>query len=96
MKCNSHRLAERDLLQAIAYYNGRAPSLGSEFLDAFDEGVSLLRRHPRAGPAVRGAIRRLSMARFPYNIIYRIAADSIRILAVAHQKRSPHYWESRR
>lgn len=96
MNCVSHPLAELDLLHAIAYYDERTPGLGTEFLRGFEEALTVIRRHPEAAPAVRGKIRRLVMPRFPYNIIYRITVDTIRILAVAHQKRSHTYWVHRR
>jgi hypothetical protein len=34
--------------------------------------------------------------RFPFALVYRIAPDdSLRVLAVAHDKRKPGYWRSR-
>ena len=95
MKCVAHRLAERDLIDAIAYYEQQAPGLGAEFLTAFEEALALIQRHPAGAPSVRGQIRRLVMPRFPYNILYRRASDCIRILAVAHQRRSQGYWADR-
>lgn len=59
MNSVSHRLAELDLLHAIAYYDEQAPGLGAEFLRAFEEALAVIRRHPEAAPAVRGEIRRL-------------------------------------
>ena len=95
MRCVSHRLAQQDLLNAIAYYDEQTPGLGAEFLEAFDEAVAFIRRYPEGAPAVRGQIRRLVMPRFPYNIIYRLAGDHLRVLAVAHQRRSDQFWSDR-
>lgn len=39
---------------------------------------------------------RCLLKRFPYGIIYAQLDERILILAVAHAKRSPGYWESRR
>jgi hypothetical protein len=36
------------------------------------------------------------VAKFPYQIVYRISADEIRILAFAHLKRRPGFWRHRR
>jgi hypothetical protein len=33
--------------------------------------------------------------KFPYLLIYKVKEDCIFILAVAHGKRKPGYWESR-
>jgi plasmid stabilization system protein ParE len=39
--------------------------------------------------------RRLVLQRFPYNVFYRVGAEAIVIVAVAHQKRRPAYWAAR-
>ncbi|MHB9003921.1 MAG: type II toxin-antitoxin system RelE/ParE family toxin [Coriobacteriia bacterium] len=41
-------------------------------------------------------IRKLVLAKFPYSLIYEIDGDVVLILAVAHQRRRPHYWRERR
>ena len=33
---------------------------------------------------------------FPYALFYSLYAQEVRILAVAHQRRRPFYWEDRR
>lgn len=33
---------------------------------------------------------------FPYQVVYRVGADEIRILAFAHLKRRPGFWRRRR
>ncbi|MFB3820344.1 MAG: type II toxin-antitoxin system RelE/ParE family toxin, partial [Candidatus Methylomirabilales bacterium] len=40
--------------------------------------------------------RRVVVARFPYSIVYREDAESIVIVAVAHQRRRPGYWRGRK
>ena len=95
MKCRTHLLAEQELLEAATHYHDQHPGLGAGFLEAFEEAIAFLRRHPRGAPIIDGELRRLVMPRFPYNIIYRIAGTTIRILAVSHHKRSPSHWADR-
>jgi hypothetical protein len=33
--------------------------------------------------------------KFPYNVVYRVSGDLVRIYAIAHAKRRPGYWKSR-
>jgi plasmid stabilization system protein ParE len=40
--------------------------------------------------------RRMLVSGFPYQIVYRVTADEIRILAFAHLKRCPGFWRRRR
>jgi toxin ParE1/3/4 len=37
----------------------------------------------------------LLIKRFPYQLIYRVEADTITVYAVAHLKRKPGYWRDR-
>lgn len=37
--------------------------------------------------------RRLLVGRFPYQVVYRLRATEIVIVAVAHLKRRPGYWK---
>ena len=90
-----HRLAEQEVLKAVAHYEQQAPGLGADFLSAVMETRDLLRRHPRAGPIVQGDARRLVLRRFPYSVVYSLVGGEPRILAVAHQSRSPTYWRDR-
>jgi hypothetical protein len=35
------------------------------------------------------------LQRFPYGVIYRVAGDTLRILAIAHRRQRPGYWHGR-
>jgi hypothetical protein len=36
------------------------------------------------------------VARFPYSIVYKQDPDKIVIVAIAHQRRRPGYWQRRK
>jgi len=40
--------------------------------------------------------RRALVTKFPYAVVYREIQDEIEIIAIAHLKRRPKYWSSRR
>lgn len=40
-------------------------------------------------------IRRAAVRGFPYRIVYTVGAESIEVLAFAHDKRKPGYWRDR-
>jgi len=88
-----NRLAERELAEAVEFYEGARLGLGEEFLDEVDHAIIFLGRYPEAAPRVGREIRSFVLPRFPYSLIYRpLGSGQIRILAVAHQKRRPRYW----
>ncbi len=89
-------LAERELVEAAAYYESERRELGQEFLDSVSQALAFALRFPQASPTARGQIRSLVISRFPYSILYRpLTQGGVRVLAVAHQKRRPGYWRGR-
>ena len=91
-----HPLAEQELVEATNYYEQENRELGLEYLTEVEGAVTLLSRYPYAGLVVQGFVRRLILPKFPYSLLYRIVEeDLIRVLAVAHHKRSPQYWIER-
>ncbi len=93
-----HPEAEEDLRDAAEFYRERAGNrLSQSFLAEFEQSVNVLLQHPGLGPAWRGGgRRRYLMKRFPYSLIYTVAGEEIRILAIAHHSRRPGYWRGRK
>ena len=91
-----HPLAEQELNDAASYYNAVSPGLGVTFLDEVERALKQIREHPNAAPLVNQVVRRKVVRRFPYSVMYSVQAGTIRILAVANQKRRPFYWRGRR
>jgi len=90
-----HPLAEQELTAAALYYEERAAGLGADFLTEIERTESFLTQFPVAGRILSGGSRRVSLRRFPYYLIFRIDSDRLFILAVAHHRRAPGYWQSR-
>lgn len=91
-----HPLADQELNEAAGYYNSISPGLGLAFLDEVEHAVAMILEHPEAAPLVNRTIRRKLVRRFPYSVMYLVQSDTIRILAIANQKRRPFYWSGRR
>lgn len=94
-----HRSARSELIRAAERYEDQADGLGDAFLTEVSAGLTLLQEHPEAGEVIvqrpRRPIRRWVLERFPYTIIY-VPGVRLRVLAVAHARRLPGYWSSRR
>ncbi len=86
--------AETEAAEASLFYQQEA-DLGDTFLDELEERISLLRRLPLSGTPIGSRIRKLTLTRFPYSIIYYVHQDKIVIAAVAHHRRKPNYWSDR-
>jgi plasmid stabilization system protein ParE len=90
-----HHLADRELAEAIQFYEDRVPGLGSRFHDHVRRAVDFLREFPLASPVLDYGVRKRVVRKFPYNVLYSVEDDYLFILAVAHHKRRPNYWIDR-
>jgi toxin ParE1/3/4 len=89
--------ALKELQGAVDFYEGNANAkLGQEFVLEFERAVNLILANPQIGVVFRGNRHRFSLRRFPYNIIYHIGTEELRIVAIAHQRRRPAYWTHRK
>lgn len=91
-----HYLAERELNDAAAYYERERVGLGMAFLDELERCIEYVLDHPEAAPLVGRRARRKLLSRFPYGLVYSIADDQLRILAIMNLKRRPFYWKRRK
>lgn len=97
MRYTLHPDAESDPREAAAFYREQADNaLALSFLGEFESSIDMLLRHPGLGALWRHRKRRYGMRRFPYSLVYSVAGDEIRILAIAHHSRRPGYWSGRK
>jgi plasmid stabilization system protein ParE len=91
------RAAADELDEAIGWYESYRRGLGAEFYAAIQETLALISEHEEAGTPVAGdpRTRRLLVARFPFQVVYRLTPTETIILAFAHRKRRPGYWQDR-
>ena len=87
--------AQRELDDAVAWYDEQAAGLGREFLDELDRAVRRVLSFPLSYPEIEPGIRRCRLARFPYGLIYGIDGENLVVVAVAHLHRQPRYWIDR-
>ena len=89
--------AEAELIGAARTYAEKAgKDPGIAFIDEFERCIDLLCQRPHLGMTWMGSTRRFPLRRFPYSIVYRIEDEFIRVIALAHQRRRPGYWQRRR
>jgi plasmid stabilization system protein ParE len=88
--------AEREMLEAEAWFEERQPELGRRFRASVDETIERVREFPLAFPVVHGQKRRALVPRFPYAIYFALISDTIVVASVVHGHRDPAVWRSRR
>ena len=90
-----HQAAEDELLNEIGYLELRVPGLGRRFYAQVRKAESLIAQFPESAQEVLPGIRKHTLRKFPFSLIYAIEKDGLLILAVAHHSRRPRYWVHR-
>jgi len=91
-----HPIAEREHLESVAFYETKRAGLGLSYLSEFEGVMAAVCEHPHRYPVEeRPDIRRVRLKQFPYNILFRENEGVVQVLAVAHKRRRPMYWENR-
>ncbi|MFA7384095.1 MAG: hypothetical protein WC001_11650 [Desulfurivibrionaceae bacterium] len=62
--------AHREFEEAEHYYNRQAPRIGDEFRVEIKAALPRIQSWPLSCPIERGDIRRLTLSRFPYKLLY--------------------------
>jgi toxin ParE1/3/4 len=91
-----HPAVEAEFLESVGYYESLVLGLGGALIEETEALADLICSSPHAWQIeLAPDIRRAPLHRFPLSIIYRQAADSLQVLAIAHDRRRPQYWLGR-
>ncbi len=87
--------ANKDLLEARAWYANIRPELGERFALAVEATVESLTEHPLQFPLVYRRTRRAGVRRFPYGLFFEVQENRIVVIACFHGRRNPTHWQTR-
>ena len=87
--------ARAEFLDAVEYYEKCEPGLGRRFRLAVETSAGDAAESPFRFRVLRGRFRRCLVPGFPYSIIFSIEPEFILVMAVAHAKRKPGFWNDR-
>jgi len=87
--------AEADVRAAFDWYERQREGLGEEFLGELSRAEHAARSNPLASRVIRRDARRITLHRFPYQLIYRLMDDVVVVIACFHGRRSPKRLERR-
>lgn len=81
--------------ESFDWYAQRSTQAAVHFVNAVDAALSMIAAYPKRFAAVDDSHRECPVKRFPFRIVYRVTADRIVVVAIAHAKRRPSYWKNR-
>lgn len=95
MKIRELAAATGDLEEALDHYAEINPDLAAAMLREVRLAKAMISRFPHAWHPLGSKLRRYALHRYPYFIIYRANQTEILIVAYAHFRRQPGYWQKR-
>ena len=93
MKARLLSTAERELREAVEFYENAEQGLGAKFLDEVELTLARIEAHPLAWTPLSLRTRRCRTHRFPYGLFYQVRADEIVVVSVMDLRRDPKRWE---
>ena len=95
MKVRLSRLADAEVDEIHAWYDGRQLGLGDEFRVELNRIMGLIGDHPELFAVVFDQLRRAMMKRFPYFLLYEVFPGEVVVFGVVHGSRDPQFWMTR-
>jgi plasmid stabilization system protein ParE len=90
-----HPAAAQESVSAYDWYAARDPNVAEAFRDELQHAVEAVAQSPHTWPRHAQQTRRYVFPRFPFSLVYRVRDGEAEVIALAHAKRRPGYWQSR-
>ena len=95
-----HPDAHAELISAALELDEIHPGLGDLLVDAVETSLASIIDTPQAWPPLPGQaqppqVRSRSVSPFPLRVVYTVESEMVLVLAYAHERRRPRYWENR-
>ena len=88
-------MAQRELDEAVEYYNTESPGLGDQFLIEVLRTLERIRQYPEAWHPFTQHTRRCQTRRFLYGVVHYILESELLFITIAHLHWAPGYWRDR-
>jgi toxin ParE1/3/4 len=90
-----HPEAATEVEAGLAWYAAISGKVAQQFLVELDRAIAVILASPASWERIIGSWRRYPLRRFPYLIYFREITSGIEVVAVAHVRRRPRYWQDR-
>lgn len=90
-----HPEAVAEAASARRWYETIDPRVASSFAAALDRTFAQIDLRPRSFAPHLAGTRRAGLDGFPYAVVVDERDGTVRVLAVAHERRRPGYWHGR-
>ena len=91
-----HPKADQEAEGAVQWYRERSPMAAAGFVAELSYAIQQVAETPERWPRYLANTRRYIFSVYPFSLIYRPTPKEVTVVAVAHAKRKPGYWISRK
>lgn len=92
MKLVLHPLVHSDIAETMEFYEREGGSkLAADFYHEFRRCASVVLNRPLSFSVFTGDLRRIHLNRFPFHLLYQVAAEEVFVLIVRHHARHPDF-----
>lgn len=81
--------------EAFLWYFERSPLIADGFGSEVSDAIDGLEDTAANWPKNEEDVHFYHLKHFPYTVWYEIDGNEVTVLAVAHQRRAPRYWQHR-
>lgn len=97
---SEHPEATDERLDAIRYYYGEQAGLGDDLADKFRAAIHDIVDSPDFWPRIADwdeepPLRTRKVSVYPYRVVYYVRQGEVIVIAYAHERRRPGYWQHR-
>lgn len=87
--------ADADYNEAYDWYEAGTPGAGDRFAARVQDVYDVIAANPRLGRRVLQDVRKATVTKFPYVVLYIPEATRITVISVFHTSRDPSVWQDR-
>jgi plasmid stabilization system protein ParE len=96
MEIEYHPSVQKDIRDALAYFDRFSDAVGDKVFKDFRGRVEDVRLSPLRFPPFEDIFRKAPLKQYPFDVVYRIVENRVRILVFRHQERHPDHGLHRR
>jgi len=94
-KIKFHPEARREVEHETRFYNKISQRTGIRFVELTKKAMKQLQDYPEMWPLINERLHGKIVFQFPFTIIYAFNEETIYVVAFAHHRREPGYWQNR-
>ncbi|MCA9025251.1 MAG: type II toxin-antitoxin system RelE/ParE family toxin [Planctomycetaceae bacterium] len=81
--------------EAREWYEERSEAAAIGFLESLNDALNQIEQRPGSHPVYDDPLRVVVLKKYPYTVLYRELDKETEVVAIAHGRRKPGYWNDR-